>query len=642
MECLVILCYIIYQVISQRGEFILLIYEGTKKDFMFDLESDSLADDIQNLLYRKMNDRAGRSEYNAWRNSMQYMYNVLNDNEIPSNSGVAIEYNIPNSDRRIDFILSGLNHENRGNTVVIELKQWSDINLVEGRNGLVETYTGNALRKVTHPSYQVWSYCTMIKDYNTYVQNEDIKLNPCAYLHNYDIDKNDNIINPIYNDYINKAPVFAKGDIPKLRKFIKRFIKKGDNKEVIYSIENAEIKPSKSLQDSLTSMLEGNEEFVMIDDQKVVFEDIKALAQKSKEDGRKRVYIVKGGPGTGKSVVAVNLLVELTNKDHFCQYVSKNSAPRNVYTAQLTGTKKKTNINNLFRGSGSYYDVPSNRIDSLIVDEAHRLNEKSGFYSNKGENQIKEIINAAKFSVFFIDERQRIHIKDIGSIERIKKWAKKAGAEIYEDELTSQFRCNGSEGYIAWVDNVLDIRKTANYDLKDINYDFKVFDNPNELRDEVVELNKKSRRARLLAGYCWEWPKEGKSDPEYKDIQIDDFEMSWNLNDTDTYAIDEGSVNQVGCIHTSQGLEFDYVGVIIGKDLRYENGQIITDYNERATYDSSIRGIKKMAKSNPEKANKIAEEIIKNTYRTLMTRGMKGCYIYCVDDNLREYFRKMM
>jgi len=609
---------------------------------MVDLENDKLADNLQNLLYTKMNDRAGRSEYNSWKNSMQYMYNVLNDNEIPSNSGVAIEYNIPNSDRRIDFIVSGLNQENKGNTVVIELKQWSDINLVEGRNGLVETYTGNAMRKVTHPSYQVWSYCTMIEDYNTFVQNEDIKLNPCAYLHNYDIEKNDNIINPIYNDYIKKAPVFAKGDIPKLREFIKSFIKKGDNKEVIYSIENAEIKPSKSLQDSLTSMLEGNEEFVMIDDQKVVFEDIKALAQKSKEDGQKRVYIVNGGPGTGKSVVAVNLLVELTNKEQFCQYVSKNSAPRNVYTAQLTGTKKKTNINNLFKGSGSYVDVPSNTIDSLIVDEAHRLNKKSGFYSNKGENQIKEIINAAKFSVFFIDERQRIHIKDIGSIERIKKWAKKAGAEIYEDELTSQFRCNGSEGYIAWVDNVLDIRETANYNLDGIDYDFRVFDNPNELRDKIVELNQKERSARLLAGYCWEWPKEEKSNPEYKDIQIDDFEMSWNLNNTDTYAIDEDSVNQVGCIHTSQGLEFDYVGVIIGKDIRYENGKIITDYNERATYDSSIRGIKKMAKSDQGKANKIAEEIIKNTYRTLMTRGMKGCYIYCVDDNLREYFKQMI
>jgi len=618
-----------------------LIYSGVKSEFMKNMEQDTLANQVESIIYEKMNRKTSKSEYNSWKNSMQYMYKVLNDEGIPSNSGVAIEYNIPNTSKRIDFIISGLNQENVGNTVVIELKQWSDVNIVRGRDALVETYIGKALRKVPHPSYQVWSYCTMIKDYNTYVQNENMKLSPCAYLHNYNISKNDDIIHSIYDDYTEKAPVFAEGDIPELRNFIKRFIKKGDNKNVIYQIENAEIKPSKSLKNSLVSMLEGNEVFVMIDNQKVVFEDILALAQKSKKDGQKRVYIVNGGPGTGKSVVAVNLLVALTNRDHFCQFVSKNSAPRNVYSAKLTGTKKKTNIDNLFSSSGSYYDVPKNRLDTLIVDEAHRLNEKSGFYSNLGENQIKEIINAANFSVFFIDEFQKIHIKDIGSIERINQWAKKFGAEIYENKLKTQFRCNGSEGYISWVDNVLGIRETANFNLDNIDYDFRIFNNPNNLKNKIIELNQKNH-ARLLAGYCWEWPKEGKNDPNYKEIEIDDFKMSWNLNDTDTYAIDEGSVYQVGCIHTAQGLEFDYVGVIIGEDMRFKDGQIVTDYNKRYTYDSSIRGIKKMAKSNPEEASKLADEIIKNTYRTLMTRGKKGCYIYCVSEKLRDYFKRMM
>ena len=617
----------------------MLIYSGIKSEFMEKMEHDALASKIESEIYKKMNTRPSQNEVISWKNSMQYMYKVLNDGEIPSNSGVAIEYNIPNTSKRIDFILSGLNQKNIGNTVVIELKQWSDVNVVQGRDGLVETYVGNALRKVPHPSYQVWSYCTMIEDYNTYVQNENMELNPCAYLHNYNINKNDDIIHSIYNDYTEKAPVFTKGDIPKLRDFIKNFIKKGDNKNVIYQIENAEIKPSKSLKNSLASMLEGNEEFIMIDDQKVVFEDILALAQKSREDGQKRVYIVNGGPGTGKSVVAVNLLVELTNRDHFCQFVSKNSAPRNVYSAKLKGTKKKTNIDNLFRGSGSYHDVPRNRLDTLIVDEAHRLNEKSGFYSNLGENQIKEIINAANFSVFFIDELQKVHIKDIGSIDRIKKWAKKFDAEIYENKLKTQFRCNGSEGYISWVDNVLGIRETANFNLDNIDYDFRVFDNPNNLKDKIIELNK-TDHARLLAGYCWDWSTDNRDNPNYKDIEIGDFKMSWNLGDTDTYAIDEGSVHQAGCIHTAQGLEFDYVGVIIGKDMRFKDGRIVTDYNERYSHDSSIRGIKKMAKSNPEKADDLAEKIIKNTYRTLMTRGKKGCYIYCVDEELREYFKK--
>lgn len=144
---------------------------------------------------------------------------------------------------------------------------------------------------------------------------------------------------------------------------------------------------------------------------------------------------------------------------------------------------------------------------------------------------------------------------------------------------------------------------------------------------------------RLVAGYCWNWKKDGKNNSDVHDITIGDFSMSWNLNNSDTWAIDENSVNEVGCIHTCQGLEFDYVGVIIGEDMRYENGKIVTDFNQRARTDQSLKGIKKLYKENPDEALKTADEIIKNTYKTLMTRGMKGCYIYCEDMKLQAYFK---
>lgn len=348
---------------------------------------------------------------------------------------------------------------------------------------------------------------------------------------------------------------------------------------------------------------------------------------------------MEGGPGTGKSVIAINLLAELTQKGFVSQYVTKNTAPKAVFSAKLKGTMRKTNIDNLFKGSGSYIDCPSNFYDALIVDEAHRLNAKSGIFSNKGENQIKEIINASKFSVFFIDENQKIHVNDIGSKEEIRKWGNHYNADIYEGELVSQFRCNGSDGYLAFIDNLLEIRETANFDLSDINYDFRVIDDLNELRDLIFEKNKERNKARLLAGYCWNWPKGKRSNPDYHDIIIGDFAMSWNFENTSTWAIDADSVNQVGCIHTSQGLEFDYVGVIIGKDMRYENGRIVTDLFERATTDQSIKGLKGMYKKNPQRAIEIADGIIKNTYRTLLTRGTKGCYIYCCDKNLQDYIK---
>ena len=244
--------------------------------------------------------------------------------------------------------------------------------------------------------------------------------------------------------------------------------------------------------------------------------------------------------------------------------------------------------------------------------------------------------------MFFIDEAQRIHIDDIGTINEITKHIQKADAEYEILELPSQFRCNGSNGYLAWVDNVLEISKTANEDITDIDYDIKVLDDPNKVRDLIFEKNKEKDKSRMLAGYCWEWPSgSGRNNPNIYEVKIPEFnfEMSWNLNSDKTFAISKGSMDQIGCIHTSQGLEFDYVGVIIGKDLRYENGQVITDYTKRANSDASLKGIKTLYSKNPEKALKISDEIIKNTYRTLLTRGLKGCYIYCEDKPLAEYLK---
>ena len=257
-----------------------------------------------------------------------------------------------------------------------------------------------------------------------------------------------------------------------------------------------------------------------------------------------------------------------------------------------------------------------------------------------GENQIKEIIAAAKCSVFFIDESQRITLNDIGSIAEIERWAEYWKADVSRLQLHSQFRCNGSDGYLAWLDDTLEIRSTANYDLSGTDYDFRVIDSPTELYEMIVEKNKFANKSRLLAGYCWDWISTGKNDTTVHDIVIGDFEMSWNLGNSSTWAIDETSVNEIGCIHTSQGLEFDYVGVIIGEDLRYENGHVITDFTKRASTDQSLKGIKKKYTENPLEAYKLADEIIRNTYRTLMTRGMKGCYIFCVDKGLQEYFKE--
>ncbi|MFR7635290.1 MAG: DNA/RNA helicase domain-containing protein [Lachnospirales bacterium] len=622
----------------------MIVYEATKQLFVEDVVQDKIEENIDRTFYEKMGYHTSKSERDAWKNSMQYMLKVLIDNNIPSNVRIAIEFKIPNTSKRIDFIISGKDGKLKNTAIIVELKQWTEADIVSGKEGIVSTYTGHALREVAHPSYQAWSYATTIEDYNETVQERHIDLHPCAYLHNYLTVTPPTLLSDNYKEYLEKAPAFVKGDVEKLREFINKYIKYGDDKETLYMIENGKIRPSKSLQDALSSMLQGNQEFVMIDDQKLVYETALKMARKSYKDGNKRVLIVKGGPGTGKSVLAINLLVNLTNENMVCSYVTKNAAPRNVYATKLSGDFRKTRINNLFKGSGSFVESAENEFDVLIVDEAHRLNAKSGMFQNLGENQIKEIIHASKFSIFFIDESQRVTLKDIGSVEEIQKYIAQAEAESEIMELESQFRCNGSDGYIAWIDDVLDIRKTANNDGFDLDYDIKICDTPNEVKDIIFEKNKINNKARLLAGYCWDWIKDGKNKSDVFDITIPEynFAMSWNLGNSTTWAIDQNSVNEIGCIHTAQGLEFDYAGVIIGNDLRYENNKVITDVKERAKTDQSIKGINKLSRENPEQANKIADEIIKNTYRTLMTRGQKGCYIYCTDKKLSEYLKRRL
>jgi len=478
--------------------------------------------------------------------------------------------------------------------------------------------------------------CSLIRDFNETVQDQHITLRPCAYLHNC---VSSEVINaPQYRQHIDRAPAFLKSDAKLLQGFLKRYIRYGDNSEILYRIDNGKLKPSKNLADHLLSLIQGNREFELVDDQKIVFEKALELSGQSRV-GKKQVLIVEGGPGTGKSVVAVNLLVEFTRLERLTHYVTRNAAPRAVYESKLTGSFKKSHITNLFKGSGAYTDSATNSMDVLVVDEAHRLNERSGLYQNLGENQIKEIIETAKCTVFFIDEDQRVTLRDIGEKSTICEWAVRCGAEITELSLTSQFRCNGSDGYLAWVDHALQIKQTANETLEDIAYDFRVCESPNELRTLIAEKNYALNKARIVAGYCWDW--KGKKNPDLYDVTIPehDFEMRWNLaSEGGLWMVMPNSVNEVGCIHTCQGLELDYVGVIVGPDFVIRNGKAVTDASKRSSQDRSIHGYKKLLKEDPQGAKELAEMVIKNTYRTLMTRGQKGCYLFCTDQETNEYF----
>ena len=619
----------------------MIVYEDSKRCFVEDIKSNCIADKITAKIRERGINAGHEREYISWQNSLQFMRNIVDDNDIDDEVRIAIEYNIPLTSKRVDFIICGADANNNDNVVVVELKQWQKAEVVaDDMHYCVKTFVGGNNRIVCHPSYQAYSYACFIRNYSQTVLDDGINLIPCAYLHNYDPDFKQTLSNSIYKEWVSEAPFFIRNETEQFSAFVKKYVtRRSSNGDLLYEIDHGRLKPTKALQDSLTSMVKGNKEFMLLDEQAVCYDMCLKTMAKCKEDGKKRTIVIQGGPGTGKSVLAVNLLMEFINKSLNTCYTSKNSAPREAFLSLLTHSdaKKQVNIKQLFRSPCGLSNVPDNTYDCLIVDEAHRLVKK--MYGDwNGENQVKECISASLLSIFLLDEDQAVTVNDIGSIAEISKWCRELNSTLKmpaEAKLVSQFRCNGSDAYIQFIDDILQrTEESVTVDLDELNFDFRIFDSAIELREALREKNAINNKSRMVAGYCYDWNvKHGRGD--YDIMLPDGFKAKWNLEKDKIWAINPNSFEEVGCIHTAQGLEFDYVGVLIGKDLKYDStsGRIITD-KQAISKDDKSSGIRSC------KNESIVRKLILNTYKTLLTRGQKGCYVYCEDKSLAEYIKK--
>lgn len=616
----------------------MLAYLGTKEDFLRD--APVIEDKVRDAVKLKLNFKVAESEYLSWRNSLgNAMSHVMRSDRIPSDAGIAIEYRLNGRRFRLDFVISGLDGKGKESLVIVELKQWTDIQFSD-LDEHVKTVLGGGVRDVTHPSYQVWSYKSHLEMFNEYVYENELSVEACAYLHN--CKDNQVINNSRYENALRLAPVFFHGEHDKLQKLIEDKIEKGSGMALLERVDAAVIRPSKQLADAVGNMLQGQDEFVLLDEQKTAYETILLSARQVQESGKK-VLIIKGGPGTGKSVISINALAKLTSERMNVKYVTANAAPRDVFQAKLKNLVKGDSVKHLFGGSGSYTESKKDSMDVLIVDEAHRLRMKSGMFKNLGESQAKEIINSAKLSVFFIDEAQKVTWSDVGEISRIKAYAAKLGADVELLELISQFRCGGSDDYMAWLDDSLGLQDVPENYFSREKFDFQIFDSVSKLHDAIRKKNQVNNKSRIVAGYCWNWI--SKKDPKAFDIVIpeENYQARWNLASYgNEWIINPKSVDEVGCIHTCQGLEVDYVGVIVGNDLGVESGTLVTSPRGRAKSDKSLNGYVGERKLNPEAADAKADELIRNTYRTLMSRGMKGCYVYFTDPEVKKYFESRM
>lgn len=618
----------------------MIVYNADKGQFVQDVRMNVIAGKILDLIRQKGLSAGQDREFAAWQNSMQFMRNIVDNPGIDDDVQIAIEYNIPQTSKRVDFIIIGANEKGSDSIVIVELKQWTKAEVVDDdMHFSVRTFVANDNRIVCHPSYQAYSYSRFIGNYSHIISDNHIHLVPCAYLHNYLPAYKQALSADIYKDWYSSAPFFIMDEVQPFINFIKQYVTKKSSKgDLLYLIDHGRIKPTKSLQDALATMVRGTPVFDLLDEQAVCFDMCVRTMLQCLKDNKKRTILIQGGPGTGKSVLAVNLLMHFILCNCNAAYVTKNSAPRQAFLSILSGNKAENiaDIGQLFRSPFGLSKVPVNSYDCLIVDEAHRLVKK--MYGDRGgENQVKECINASLLTIFMLDEDQAVTTKDIGCVQEINRWCKELGSSIImreETKLVSQFRCNGSDAYIQFIDNLLQRGETLAISLGELNYDFQVFDDASQLREALREKNR-GNKARMVAGYCYDW--NVKNHRGEIDIELPGgFQAKWNLENDKIWAINPRSFEEVGCIHTAQGLEFDYVGVLIGKDLTFDvaSGRVITNKNAISRDDKSS-GIRSAT-------DPVAHRLILNTYKTLLTRGQKGCYVYCEDEALREYIKRMI
>ena len=622
------------------------LYENSSQALIEDINHNRLSDIVKKSFVNYYGHNPSPGEYNAWNNSFQFVKNELQNNNL-MDIYVVIEYELPYSARRIDVILMGCGSENSQNVIIIELKQWSKAELSQ-IDGNIITYVGNALRSEPHPSIQVSGYYYYLKDFMPMFNSDDYKLYGCAYCHNYSASPNAALLNNSFNNVLTKFPLFTRGDFMKFGNYLKDKLLNGGGFQIYNDFITSDIKPSKKLIDFTSDILRNQKVFSLIDDQILANNTIIDRAKKASRSNKKSVIIVSGGPGTGKSVIALNAMAELLSNG-LRVYHATGSKSFTSSLQKIVSSDKIKSARNLFLYFNSFANTRANDVDVLIADEAHRIRKSSNNRFTKVDRrstlpQIEELINVAKVSVFFIDEYQVVRPEEIGSIDLIKDTADKFNADVYTFSLKTQFRCSGSDGYLNWVESLLNINDTGNEFLtKNEKMKFTIVDSPFILRNKMNELNSKTENsARMVAGFCWPWSDPNEDGTLKNDIVIGDFKATWELKDfakikftkkPDTppwnlWPLDPRCSDQVGSIYTIQGFEFDYIFLIWGNDLVYDC--TINEWTGKP--ENSKDPVIRRGKA------KFTEHV-KNIYRILLTRARYGVFVYFVDKETEKFVK---
>ncbi len=614
------------------------LYSGSSRQFVNDTFENRIAGKLQEAFRRAFHYEPPASEVRSWQNSLRAMSSVLERAGLDDH-GILLEFQLPLSSKRLDCMVTGKASNGDSSAVIVELKQWEKT-APSYIDDCVVSFVGGRQRDVLHPSKQAGQYRDFLADTHTAFADGGIGLDACAYLHNFQHDPADELVAPKHQDILARFPLFAGDQSGDLAAYLDGRLAGGEGLDVLGAVLASKYRPSRKLLDHTAAMVRGQAQYVLLDEQLVVFNAVLDQARRGFHDRQKVAILVHGGPGTGKSVIALNLVGELSRLGYNAQHATGSKAfTENL--RKIVGSRAGVQ----FRYFNQFPQAEPNAIDVLIMDEAHRIRETSvnrytARSQRSGLSQIEELLNAAKVAVFFIDDRQVVRPFEVGSSELIRQAAAAVRANLYEFDLEAQFRCGGSEAFVNWVENTLGIRRTPNvmWDGSD-DFEFRIVDSVHELEAAIRDKQAQGNSARLTAGFCWNWSDPLTSGQLVNDVRVGNWEMPWNAKSSagrlaagipkeNYWASDPRGIDQVGCIYTAQGFEFDYAGVVWGPDLRYDlrESQWVGDPSQSA--DQVVK-----------RSRDQFIDLVKNTYRVLLTRGMKGCYVHFLDEGTRNFVR---
>ncbi|MBA3653486.1 MAG: DUF2075 domain-containing protein [Actinobacteria bacterium] len=615
------------------------LYSGTSVDFISDAVQNRVAGRMEQTFFDHYRFKPGPAEVRSWQQSLRAMSGVLQTGDF-TDHGVILEWQLPLSSKRLDCMVTGAEPAGRPGAVIVELKQWDGAE-ASSVDECVTVFVGQRLRDVLHPSKQVGQYQRYLQDVHTSFSEGEVALQACAYLHNFTFAPSSELFAERHSELLALNPLFSADQLDALVTFMEAAIGGGSGLDVLEAVMRGKYRPHKRLLDHTARVIANEPTFVLLDEQQVAFNTVLAKVRARQLGATNSSLLISGGPGTGKSVIAVNLLGELSRQGYVTHHVTGSKA----FTENLrkvVGTRASAQ----FGYFNSFGGADPETVDVLICDEAHRIRETSfNRFTPKDKRtsrpQIDELLAVAKTTVFFIDDMQVVRPGEVGNTELIKAATARLGIPLVELQLDTQFRCAGSEAYIEWVENTLGLKKTPYvlWDPADA-FEFDLVDSPQELEGLIREKAAEGYTARLSAGFCWQWSNPQPDGTLVDDVVVGDWSMPWNakpeagrlapgIPKSNYWAREEGGIEQVGCIYTAQGFEYDYAGVIWGRDLVYRSREGWVAQPEFSKDNVVRRGAKG--------DNYLA--LVKNTYRVLLTRGLLGCYVFFEDHETADFVR---